>query len=91
MKAHLFTHRDTVLAEMMKKLLELQVSNDLWKSKAKELCAKVAEVTVLQTKHDKRKAATAALKVRLMTHLFYSMGHFGPSILKKNLKLCRCF
>ena len=91
MKAHLSTHRDKVLAEMMKKLLELQVSNDLWKSKAKELCAKVAEVTVLQTKHDKRKAATAALKVRLMTHHFLLNGSLRPTNVKKNLKLCRCF
>ena len=61
-KAHFLTHPETDLAEMMQKLRYLQASNDQLKARADSLLRKVAEVTLLPQKLDK-KASTAALKV----------------------------
>ena len=70
MKAHFSTRQETDLAEMMRKLQYLEASNDQWKARANSLLRKVAEVTVLQQKLDK-KAEAAALMV-INTRIFSS-------------------
>uniref|UniRef100_K1Q3G1 Activating transcription factor 7-interacting protein 1 n=1 Tax=Magallana gigas TaxID=29159 RepID=K1Q3G1_MAGGI len=59
---HLKTQKDGIVAELQQKVEELQASNDGWKQRVKELEKQILEVTVLQQKHEKRKAKTAALR-----------------------------
>lgn len=61
--ACLASQRETLIGQLSQKIQDLQVSNDQWRAQVKELQAKVTDVTVLNLKHEKRKAATAALKV----------------------------
>ncbi|XP_045213839.2 activating transcription factor 7-interacting protein 1-like isoform X2 [Mercenaria mercenaria] len=61
-KAYLTSQRDTLVAKLSQKVKELQQNNDLWKRQVKDLQVKVNDVTVLQQKLEKRKAATAALR-----------------------------
>lgn len=61
---HLKTQKDGIVAELQQKVEELQASNDGWKQRVKELEKQILGVTVLQQKHEKRKAKTAALRVR---------------------------
>lgn len=63
MKQYLTSQRDTLVAKLSQKVKELQQNNDLWKRQVKDLQVKVNDVTVLQQKLEKRKAATAALRV----------------------------
>ena len=63
--AYLASQRETLIAQLTQKVKDLQISNEQWKAQVKELQVKVTDVTLLQQKHEKRKAATAALKVRL--------------------------
>ena len=61
---HLRSYRDVTIKDLHRKIHDLQRTNDMWKNKAKDLERKMLEVTVLQQKHEKRKAKTAALRVR---------------------------
>jgi phage shock protein A len=62
-KTYLTSQRDTLVAKLSQKVKDLQQNNDLWKRQVKDLQVKVNDVTVLQQKLEKRKAATAALRV----------------------------
>jgi DNA repair exonuclease SbcCD ATPase subunit len=57
------TYRDETLKDLHRKIDDLQRNNDHWKNKAKDLERRMLELTVLQQKHEKRKAKTAALRV----------------------------
>lgn len=59
---YLKTQKDGIIAELQQKVEELQASNDSWKQRVKGLEKQILEVTVLQQKHEKRKAKTAALR-----------------------------
>ena len=72
--AYLATQRETLLGQMTQRMKNVQISNDSWKDQVKELQVKVTDVTVLNLKHEKRKAATAALKVR-----YDEMDNFNPN------------
>ncbi|XP_060573444.1 activating transcription factor 7-interacting protein 1-like isoform X2 [Ruditapes philippinarum] len=61
-KTYLTSQRDTLVAKLSQKVKDLQQNNDLWKRQVKDLQVKVNDVTVLQQKLEKRKAATAALR-----------------------------
>ena len=63
MKAFLAAEHDKVVSGLKQKIKDLQQNNDLWKRQVKDLQVKVNDVTVLQQKLEKRKAATAALRV----------------------------
>lgn len=59
---YLRSYRDETIRDLHRKIHDLQGTNDMWKNKAKELERKMLELTVLQQKHEKRKAKTAALR-----------------------------
>ncbi|XP_048763272.2 uncharacterized protein LOC125671541 isoform X2 [Ostrea edulis] len=59
---YLKTEKEGLVAELRQKVEELQASNDMWKQRAKDLEKQILDVTVLQQKHEKRKAKTAALR-----------------------------
>ncbi|XP_062598603.1 activating transcription factor 7-interacting protein 1-like isoform X2 [Saccostrea cucullata] len=59
---HLKNQKEGLVAELQQKVEELQASNDMWKQRVKDLEKQILEVTVLQQKHEKRKAKTAALR-----------------------------
>lgn len=61
------SQQDTIIGKLTKKIKDLQQNNDLWKRQVKDLQVKVNDVTVLQQKLEKRKAATAALRVNIIT------------------------
>lgn len=60
---YLRTYRDETIKDLHRKIDDLQSSNEMWKNKARDLERKMLELTVLQQKHEKRKAKTAALRV----------------------------
>jgi hypothetical protein len=60
---YLKNEKEGLVAELRQKVEELQASNDMWKQRARDLEKQILEVTVLQQKHEKRKAKTAALRV----------------------------
>jgi len=62
-KAYMQSRQDSIVAKLTTKIKELQLNNDLWKRQVKDLQVKVNDVTILQQKQEKRKAATAALRV----------------------------
>ncbi|CAG2239245.1 Activating transcription factor 7-interacting protein 1 [Mytilus edulis] len=59
---YLRTYRDETIKDLHRKIDDLQSSNEMWKNKARDLERKMLELTVLQQKHEKRKAKTAALR-----------------------------
>lgn len=62
---YLKTQKDGMVAELQQKVEELQASNDMWKQRVKDLEKQILDVTVLQQRHEKRKAKTAALRVSI--------------------------
>ena len=52
------------MADLQKKVEELTAANEQWKARARDISKQMSEVTILQQKYEKRKAKTAALKVR---------------------------
>lgn len=55
-----------IIQELQTKIDELQEANDKWKQKAKDLEKQMLDLTILQQKHEKRKAKTAALRVSII-------------------------
>lgn len=64
---YLKTQKDGMVAELQQKVEELQASNDMWKQRVKDLEKQILDVTVLQQRHEKRKAKTAALRVSMQS------------------------
>lgn len=62
-KAYMLSEEKTLVGKLTAKVKELQQNNDQWKRKVKDLQVKVNDVTIVQQKMEKRKAATAALRV----------------------------
>ncbi|XP_071105052.1 activating transcription factor 7-interacting protein 1-like isoform X2 [Haliotis cracherodii] len=60
--AYLKAHRDSKMESLKSKIVDLQMANESWRTQAKELQKKVLDLTVLQQRLEKRKAATAALR-----------------------------
>lgn len=60
---NILNSKETTLESLQVKIDELQATNEYWKTQAKELHKEVLELTVLQQKQEKRKAAAIALKV----------------------------
>ncbi|XP_033748462.1 activating transcription factor 7-interacting protein 1-like isoform X2 [Pecten maximus] len=61
-KMYMKVERDERYKEMQEKVEELTQNVDFWKSNYRELERQVLNVTILQQKHEKRKAKTAALR-----------------------------
>ncbi|XP_052262643.1 activating transcription factor 7-interacting protein 1-like isoform X2 [Dreissena polymorpha] len=61
-KAYMLSEEKTLVGKLTAKVKELQQNNDQWKRKVKDLQVKVNDVTIVQQKMEKRKAATAALR-----------------------------
>ncbi|XP_052760351.1 activating transcription factor 7-interacting protein 1-like isoform X2 [Mya arenaria] len=59
-KVYMTSRQDVLVTKLSAKVKELQTNNDLWKRQVKDLQIKVNDVTILQQKQEKRKAATAA-------------------------------
>ena len=70
------TYRDETLKDLHRKIDDLQRNNDHWKNKAKDLERRMLELTVLQQKHEKRKAKTAALRVNFNFILLWMSAWF---------------
>lgn len=64
--AYLKAHRDSKMESLKSKIVDLQMANESWRTQAKELQKKVLDLTVLQQRLEKRKAATAALRVSML-------------------------
>ncbi|KAL5018374.1 hypothetical protein ScPMuIL_004096 [Solemya velum] len=60
--SQLKSQKDGLISQLQNKIQELQTSNESWKTQVRELQKQVLELTVLQKKNEKRKAATAALR-----------------------------
>ncbi|XP_060064216.1 activating transcription factor 7-interacting protein 1-like [Ylistrum balloti] len=61
-KMYMKVERDEKYKELQEKVEELTQNVDFWKSNYRELERQVLNVTILQQKHEKRKAKTAALR-----------------------------
>ncbi|KAK3592675.1 hypothetical protein CHS0354_015977 [Potamilus streckersoni] len=59
---YLKSQREGLFGMLQQRIKDLSAANDRWKAEVKEMQIKINEVTVLQQKHEKRKAATAALR-----------------------------
>lgn len=66
---NILNSKETTLESLQVKIDELQATNEYWKTQAKELHK---ELTVLQQKQEKRKAAAIALKVINSVFVFAS-------------------
>ena len=62
-QCYMSVHQDDEIVKLRKKVADLQEANDKWKTQARELQKQVVDLTVLKQKLEKRKAATAALRV----------------------------
>ncbi|XP_052828674.1 activating transcription factor 7-interacting protein 1 isoform X4 [Octopus bimaculoides] len=66
---NILNSKETTLESLQVKIDELQATNEYWKTQAKELHKEVLELTVLQQKQEKRKAAAIALKAITARHV----------------------
>ncbi|XP_050393550.1 activating transcription factor 7-interacting protein 1 isoform X1 [Patella vulgata] len=57
------SYRDETIADLQRKITTLTEANEKWKNTAKDLHKQVVDLTIVQHRLDKRKAATAALKI----------------------------
>ncbi|KAK6169118.1 hypothetical protein SNE40_020232 [Patella caerulea] len=57
------SYRDDTITDLQRKITTLTEANEKWKNAAKDLHKQVVDLTIVQHRLDKRKAATAALKI----------------------------